>query len=195
MSTQPHTPGPLEALKEMTIALADYEYAMHMIIGSSQHCQCGSFALAAECRKQWNGAERTIQTAKAAIVKAERGKKTALGFEYLAFIGGGDGQDVWDRECRISAEDIVDATGQAQGKAEEIGGWVYSVVQIEPWDDQSPALRDAAKDLLKVVKRFVAADQVALKELEGLGYEMPETTAKMHTEANDAIAKAEGRKP
>lgn len=46
---------------------------------------------------------------------------------YLAFIIGGEGPDVWDKEILISATDISDAAKQAQAKAEELGG---EVVQL-----------------------------------------------------------------
>lgn len=50
-------------------------------------------------------------------------------FTYTAFIIGGEGPDVWDKEIAFTACDIGDAVGIAQGHAEEMGGWVTDVGQ------------------------------------------------------------------
>lgn len=50
---------------------------------------------------------------------------------YIAVIHGGEGPDVWDREVEIYGDDFVDAAKQAQGRAEDMGGWVYSL-EVKP---------------------------------------------------------------
>lgn len=52
-------------------------------------------------------------------------------FDYYAFVIGGEGPDVWDKELQIDAADINDALNQAQGYADETGGWVCTVEQTD----------------------------------------------------------------
>lgn len=52
-----------------------------------------------------------------------------MNFYYLALIVGGVGPDVWDKEEDISAADFMDAAGQAQAKADELGGQVVMLEQ------------------------------------------------------------------
>lgn len=51
--------------------------------------------------------------------------------KYLAFIAGGLGPDVWDREVEIDAADFRDASEQAIAKADELGGQVCSLEQSD----------------------------------------------------------------
>lgn len=55
-------------------------------------------------------------------------------FNYLAFYIGGEGEDTWEKEAVISGVDMLDAAKQAQGIAEEAGGWVVALTQ-EDYDD------------------------------------------------------------
>lgn len=61
-------------------------------------------------------------------------------FNYWAFMVGGSGPDVWDKEIKISACDIEDAVKQAMGEAEECGGWICRVEQQDEWEADSPML-------------------------------------------------------
>ena len=48
--------------------------------------------------------------------------------EFLAIIQGGIGPDEWEEELKIEfADDFMDAAVQAQGYAEEMNGFVYSI--------------------------------------------------------------------
>lgn len=48
--------------------------------------------------------------------------------EFLAIIVGGEGPNEWEEEVKIDyADDFMDAAIQAQGYAEEMQGFVYSL--------------------------------------------------------------------
>lgn len=51
--------------------------------------------------------------------------------KYLAFIVGGIGPDVWDKEVAVDGADFRDAALLANGQAEEMGG---RVLLMEEWD-------------------------------------------------------------
>lgn len=67
--------------------------------------------------------------------------------QFLATIQGGDGPDVWDKECFIDAADFMDAAGLAAAKADEFCGQVTRI-------DQCDCSEDAALD--RAVSRFLA---------------------------------------
>ena len=52
-----------------------------------------------------------------------------MNFDFLAFIIGGIGPDVWEKEVNINAADFMDAAEQAQAKADEWGGQVIILEQ------------------------------------------------------------------
>jgi hypothetical protein len=66
---------------------------------------------------------------------------------YLAFIAGGIGPDVWDRYHNISAVDFRDACDQATAKAEELGGCVMQLEQNDYPDKLQSDLAAAQKGL------------------------------------------------
>lgn len=48
--------------------------------------------------------------------------------EFLAVIVGGEGPNTWEEEVKIEyADDFMDAAHQAQGHAEEMRGFVFSL--------------------------------------------------------------------
>ncbi len=48
--------------------------------------------------------------------------------EFLEIIQGGEGPDEWEEEMKIEyADDFMDAATQAQGHAEEMRGFVFSL--------------------------------------------------------------------
>lgn len=79
---------------------------------------------------------------------------------FYAFIQGGIGPDVWDRELQISAVDIQDALKQAMAEAEESGGFVTSVEQND-W--RKP-------DLLANAVQVVESAQKAMTDAERLQF-------------------------
>ncbi len=52
-------------------------------------------------------------------------------YNYFAFIIGGEGPDVWEQEATIAAADFAEASRQALGMAERMGG---TLVQVEQND-------------------------------------------------------------
>ena len=54
-----------------------------------------------------------------------------MNFEYCALICGGIGPDVWDIEIIIKAANFMEAAGLAQGKADEMGGQIVELQQVE----------------------------------------------------------------
>lgn len=60
-----------------------------------------------------------------------------MNFNYLALIVGGVGPDVWEKEENISAADFMDAAGQAQAKADELGGQVVMLEQNDAVFEQT----------------------------------------------------------
>ncbi len=48
--------------------------------------------------------------------------------EFLAVIVGGEGPDTWEEEVKIDyADNFMDAARQAQGHADEMRGFVFSL--------------------------------------------------------------------
>jgi len=123
-------------------------------------------------------------------------------WNYLAFIIGGEGPDVWDREVKISAVDFMDAATQAQGRAEELHGWLCDVSQNDedrpPREDVRARCDDLKKglhDLIVVVEEMTASDEAAVADLKKFGDEMkidltPDTTLVEKVKA--AVLKAKG---
>lgn len=52
-------------------------------------------------------------------------------FEYWALICGGIGPDNWDKEIIFTAENFMDAAELAQGRADEMGGQIVQLQQVE----------------------------------------------------------------
>ena len=52
-------------------------------------------------------------------------------YEYLAIICGGIGPDAWDKEMTCSAGNMLKAADYFYHRAEEIGGQVVSIEQID----------------------------------------------------------------
>ena len=51
--------------------------------------------------------------------------------KFTAVIAGGEGPDVWDEELTIDSSDILDACKRAQGIADDKGGFLFSIEQID----------------------------------------------------------------
>lgn len=62
--------------------------------------------------------------------------------KFLAFIGGGDGPDVWEKHVDIDAADFADAAGMATAKAIEQGGQVFSLEQSDDWNQMETTYLD-----------------------------------------------------
>lgn len=69
-------------------------------------------------------------------------------FKYLVCYGGGEGPDVWDKEVEVDAEDMLDASRQAKGLAEDEYGWVFSIQQ----NDYPPTKREELERRLREVR-------------------------------------------
>lgn len=61
--------------------------------------------------------------------------------KYLALLAGGIGPDVWDKEIEVDDDDITGALCQCVGRAEEMGGGVFSINQNDwpAWTQTSPS--------------------------------------------------------
>lgn len=62
-----------------------------------------------------------------------------MNYNYFAFVQGGLGPDVWDRELQITAVDFQHASSIALAEAEELGGHVVSLEQND-WRKGLPPL-------------------------------------------------------
>lgn len=51
--------------------------------------------------------------------------------KFAVFFGGGLGPDVWDKEIEVTAADFDDACIQGRIKAEDAGGYVFSITQLD----------------------------------------------------------------
>jgi len=67
---------------------------------------------------------------------------------YNALLQGGLGPDVWDKELSISAVDMQDALNQSNGKAEELGGQVVLLEQVD-WPTKIGGTITALKETLR----------------------------------------------
>lgn len=67
---------------------------------------------------------------------------------YIALLQGGIGPDVWDKELQISAVDMRDALNQATGTAEEMGGQVVLLEQVD-WPTKIEGTITATKETLR----------------------------------------------
>ena len=79
---------------------------------------------------------------------------------FIAFIQGGEGEDIWDRQKLISAADFEDAAKQASAYAEDLGGQVVSLAQSDAltqtsvWKDPKVELPPSGDDSDVVLVRI-----------------------------------------
>ncbi len=71
-----------------------------------------------------------------------------MSYNYNALLQGGIGPDVWDKDLQISAVDMKDALNQATGTAEEMGGHVVLLEQVD-WPTKIEGTVTAIKETLR----------------------------------------------
>lgn len=77
-----------------------------------------------------------------------------MSFNYSAFIIGGEGPDVWDKEVEIYACDFADAASQAVGKAEQMHGHLVRVEQEDAPSDSYQKLSKLRADMERLAARW-----------------------------------------
>lgn len=75
-------------------------------------------------------------------------------YNFYGFIVGGEGPDVWEKECDISAVDFSDASTQVMGIAERLGGTVVQLEQNDRPENSEDKLTTLRANLERLAERW-----------------------------------------